>query len=146
MRWSTAMDADELLRPAARRPQDATRPVADGLSRGEYPVDTCFLATLLALAAHDLRQPLQLITSAHDVLATLLRGKEQRKELLQAVDATGQLAGMLNQLVEVLHLQERTREDLKIPVPLRPILDGIVAEFPEPARRKGIIFRVTTAR
>jgi two-component system, OmpR family, phosphate regulon sensor histidine kinase PhoR len=140
------MDADELLRPAARRPQDAIRRVADGLSQGEYPVDTCFLATLLALAAHDLRQPLQLITSAHDILATLLRGKEQRKELVQAVDATGQLAGMLDQLVEVLHLQERTREGLKIPVPLRPILDEIVAEFTEPARRKGIIFRVTTAR
>jgi signal transduction histidine kinase len=67
---------------------------------------------------------------------------------VHAVDATGQLARMLNQLVEALHLQERPREDedLQVPVPLRPILDEIVAEFTEAARRKGIIFRVTTAR
>jgi two-component system phosphate regulon sensor histidine kinase PhoR len=140
------MDVNELLRPVPRRPQNALRPVADGLSRGEYPVDTRFPATLLALAGHDLRQPLQVITSAHDVLAALLRGKEQRKELVQAADATGQHARMLNQLVEALHLQERTREDLKVLVPLRPILDEIAAEFSAPARSKGIIFRVTTAR
>ena len=47
--------------------------------RWPKPVDTCCLATLLALAAHDLRQPLQLITSARDVLAALLRGKEHRR-------------------------------------------------------------------
>ena len=111
------MAANGLPRPAVRRSPADIRPVADALGRGECLVDTCFPATLLAVAAHDLWQPLQLITCAHEVLATLLRSKEQRKELVQAVDATGQLGRMLNQLVEALYLQERTRDDLKVPVP-----------------------------
>ena len=68
-----------------------------------------FLMTLMAMAGHDLRQPLQLITSAHDVLATMPLTKEQRRELAQAANAVTQLAGMLDQLVEALQLPERAQ-------------------------------------
>jgi signal transduction histidine kinase len=98
------------------------------------------------MAGHDLRQPLQLITSAHDVLAAMLRGKEQRNELERARDATARLSGMLNQLIEALQLQERPRQNLHAPILLRPVLDDLVAEFGDLAHRKGIAFRVTTAR
>ena len=47
------------------------------------------------MAGHDLRQPLQVIASAHDVLAQILASEEQREELVRAEDATKQLAGML---------------------------------------------------
>jgi signal transduction histidine kinase len=103
-----------------------------------------FSATLLAMAGHDLRQPLQLIVFAHDKLARSLHGSEQRRDLAQAADATAQLTSMLGQLVEALRLRERSREDLHLPVPLRPILDGLAAEFAEPARLKGITFRAAS--
>jgi signal transduction histidine kinase len=90
-----------------------------------------------------LRQPLQVITSAHDVLAQTLDSAEQRQELIRAEDATAQLARMLGQLVEALQLRERSGDDLHVPVPLRPVLGGLAAEFAEVARRKGIMFRVT---
>jgi signal transduction histidine kinase len=123
------------------------RSVADALSRdADDPIESGFPATLLAMAGHDLRQPLQLVTSAHDVLAAMLRAKEQRNELARARDATARLAGMLNQLIEALQLQERPRQKLHAPVLLRPVLDDLVAEFGDPAHRKGIAFRVTTAR
>ena len=141
------MQTIEFLRPVASHPSHCTRPVADPLSRDAIdPIERGFLATLLAMAGHDLRQPLQLITSAHDVLATMLRDKGQREELARAGDATGQLARMLSQLIDALQLQERPRKHLRIPVPLRPVLDDLVAEFGDPAHRKGITFRVTTAR
>jgi two-component system phosphate regulon sensor histidine kinase PhoR len=108
--------------------------------------DTDFSATLLAMAGHDLRQPLQIITSAHDVLAQTLGSEEQREELLRAADATAQLAGMLGQLVEALQLRERSGDDLHVPVPLCPILEDLAAEFAEMARRKGITIVVTAAR
>ena len=108
--------------------------------------DSDFSATLLAMAGHDLRQPLQVITSAHDVLAQTLAGEEQREELTRAADATAQLASMLGQLVEALQLRERSGEDLHLPVPLRPILEDLAAEFAEAARLKGITFLVTAAR
>jgi signal transduction histidine kinase len=103
-----------------------------------------FSATLLAMAGHDLRQPLQLIVGAHDTLARTLRGSEHRKELARARDATAQLANMLGQIVEALRLRERSDDDLHRPVPLRPILDGLAVEFAEPARLKGIRLRVTS--
>src|ERR1700694_5264729 len=83
-----------------------------------------FSATLLAIAGHDLRQPLQVITSAHDVLAQIIGSAEQREELTRAEDATAQLAGMLGMLVEALQLHERSGDDLHLPVPLRPILEN----------------------
>ena len=105
-----------------------------------------FSATLLAMAGHDLRQPLQVITSAHDVLAQTLASEEQREELSQAEDATAQLASMLGQLVEALQLRERSDDDVHIPVPLRPILEDLAAEFAEMARLKGITLLVTATR
>ena len=104
-----------------------------------------FSATLLAMAGHDLRQPLQLIVGAHDKLARSLHRGEQREELAQAEEATAQLASMLGQLVEALRLRERSEDELQRPVALRPILDGLAAEFASPARLKGIAFRVASA-
>ncbi len=93
-----------------------------------------FSATLLAMAGHDLRQPLQIITSAHDVLALTLDSEEQREELTRAAEATAELASMLGQLVEALQLRERSDEDLHVPVRLRPVLAELAAEFAEMAR------------
>ena len=103
-----------------------------------------FSATLLAMAGHDLRQPLQLIVGAHDKLARTLHDSEQREELARAGDAIAQLTSMLSQLVEAVRLRERSGDDLQRPVALRPILDGLAAEFANPARLKGIRFRVTS--
>jgi two-component system, OmpR family, phosphate regulon sensor histidine kinase PhoR len=105
-----------------------------------------FLVTLIAMAGHDLRQPLQLITSAHDALATMPLTGEQRQELAEAREASAQLARMLGQLVEAVQLHERAREDLAAPVLLRPILEDLTAEFEAPARLKGIDFRVANSR
>src|SRR5260370_6682435 len=108
-------------------------------------VDNDFCATLLAMAGHDLRQPLQVITSAHDVLARILHSDKQREELARAADATAQLARMLGQLIEALQLRERSGDHLHVPVPLRPVLEDLAAEFAEPARLKGIELRVIPA-
>ncbi len=107
---------------------------------------TNFLATLLAMAGHDLRQPLQTITSAHDVLGQIVHSDEQREELSQAKDATKRLTNMLGQLVEALELHERSGDRLHCVVPLRTILDDVAAEFAKSAQLKGITLRVTTGR
>ena len=122
------------------------RHVGSFMIREADQADSDFSATLLAMAGHDLRQPLQLITSAHDVLAVTLHGEGQREELMRAREATAQLAGMLGQLVEALQLRERSGDDLRFPVPMRPILEGLAEEFAEMARLKGITLVVTAAR
>jgi len=120
--------------------------IDSAVSREADRAETDFSATLLAMAGHDLRQPLQLITSAHDILAPTLDGEEQQQQLLRAREATGQLAGMLGQLVEALQLRERSDDDLHVLVPLRPVLEELAVEFAEMARLKGITFVVAAAR
>src|SRR5213079_429161 len=105
---------------------------------GFAQADSVFSATLLAMAGHDLRQPLQMITSAHDVLGRIVHGDEQREELSQAADATKRLANMLGQLVEAVELHERSGDRLRAPLRLRPILDSVVAECARSACLKGI--------
>lgn len=139
------MDMLKLLVSRAGAGQ-ATELVAGADSRSPETDCSDFLATLLAIAAHDLRQPLQLITSAHDVLARMLPRKEQRHELTQAADATAQLARMLSELVEAVQLEERARDDRHVPVALRDLLEDLAAEFEVPARLKGITFRITSAQ
>ena len=107
--------------PRQPRPERIARVV----SREAEQADSDFSATLLAMAGHDLRQPLQVITSAHDVLAQTLDSEEQREELRQAAEATAELAGMLGQLVEALQLRERSGDDLHRPIALRPLLEEL---------------------
>lgn len=99
-------------------------------------------AAVLAMAGHDLRQPLQIITNAHDILARTLHDEEQREELTRAETATCRLAGMLSQLVDAVQLQEQSEQYRHEPVALRPILRQLVLEFGQPARMHGIEFRV----
>src|SRR5260370_1896367 len=123
-----------------------TRRIGGAVHRDLDQVDSDFSATLLAMAGHDLRQTLQVINSAHDVLAQTLDSEEEREELTRAGDATAQLASMLGQLVEALQLRERSGEDLHLPVPLRPVLEGLAAEFAEAAGLKGITFLAAAPR
>jgi two-component system, OmpR family, phosphate regulon sensor histidine kinase PhoR len=123
-----------------------TQRVGGTVSRDADQAGSDFSATLLAMAGHDLRQPLQVITSAHDILAQTLASEEQREELNRAGDATAQLACMLGQLVEALQLRERSGDDLHLPVLLRPVLENLEAQFAEAARLKGIAFLVTATR
>jgi len=120
--------------------------VGIAMSRDADTGKSYFLATLLAIAGHDLRQPLQMITNAHDVLARTVHSGEQREELAEAKDATGRLATMLGQLVEALQLHEQSGDHLHYLVPLRHILDDLAAEFNKSARVKGITLRVTSGR
>ncbi len=105
-----------------------------------------FSATLLAMAGHDLRQPLQVIVGAHDLLARIPHGGAAQAQLNRAEDATRQLADKLDQLVEALRLREFAGSDHHEPVPLGPVLEQLASEFAEPARLKGVKLHVSPAR
>lgn len=127
--------------------------LASGQGADQVRVDQVrrdFCTILLAMAGHDLRQPLQIITSAHEILRRTVQddtGQDDKvhEELARAEDATAQLVGMLGQIVEALELRERSSRHLRVPVPVRPLLNKLAAEFAETACRKGISLRVTAA-
>lgn len=135
-------DAVLSVLPAVR----GTRSIASAASRDADQAAADFSSTLLAMAGHDLRQPLQIITSAHDVLARSLQDDEQRKELVRAGDATSRLAAMLGQLVEALQLHQLAWDGQAERVPMRDLLEDLMSEFAEAALSKDISLRITPSR
>jgi two-component system phosphate regulon sensor histidine kinase PhoR len=118
------------------------RSVSHRVSRLSDPTASGFLATVLAMAGHDLRQPLQIIRGAHDILERLLDREDVREELDHAAEATARLARMLDQLVEALQLHKRRRDQIT-PIPVLPLLWEVTSEFTESARCKGVMLRVS---
>jgi signal transduction histidine kinase len=116
------------------------RTVRDGL--GDM---SDFSAVVMALAGHDLREPLQVIIAAHDDLARRIRGDAERAQLSLIENAAMQIAESLTQLVEVLRLQEASTGGHLEPTPLRAILSALASEFTGPAAAKGIDLRVLPA-
>jgi K+-sensing histidine kinase KdpD len=59
-------------------------------------------SALLAIAGHDLRQSLQVIVGAHDILAKTLEGRDEQFQLARVETATSKLTDKLDQLVDAL--------------------------------------------
>src|SRR5262245_19997478 len=92
----------------------SVRPVIWRMSgMGEPPRAGEFEAALLAIAAHDLRQPLQAIQSAHERLGVGLRTKSEQHLLEIGESAVNRLAQQLSALLCALHLHECT-EDIRL--------------------------------
>jgi two-component system phosphate regulon sensor histidine kinase PhoR len=108
---------------------------------------TDFQAVLLAMAGHDLRQPLQIIQSAHDRLGIGIRTKFKQEMLELGQHAIDRLTGQLDQLLGALRLYEHSREAAKLsPVQLEPLFRQACSENDESARRKGIDITVCPTR
>jgi two-component system phosphate regulon sensor histidine kinase PhoR len=104
-------------------------------------VNNDFYATILTMASHDLRQPLQVIIGAHDILAERL-DKLDRTVLARAERATARLASMLDDLVDALRYGNGSAIGARQPVSLDPILAALAAECRQPAERNGVRIRV----
>jgi signal transduction histidine kinase len=101
-----------------------------------------FYQAVLAMASHDLRQPLQTVISAHELLARRLADRTEREHLERGEQAAAQLAEKLDQLVDALQLLQRTSRIEPEPVPLEPVLQRLMQQLADPAWRKGVALRV----
>jgi two-component system phosphate regulon sensor histidine kinase PhoR len=119
------------------------RPVTLGMTgRAEPQRTTDFQAVLLAIAGHDLRQPLQVIQSAHERLGIGIRAKSEQDLLQIGQLAIDRLNGKLDQLLEALRLYEHSKEAKLSPVALEPLFRQACYENEKSASQKGIAVRV----
>ena len=109
---------------------------------GGLPCADNFYETVLAMVSHDLRQPLQLIISAQELLARRVTASPERELLECSERASAQLAEQLDQLVDALHLHQSTGGIRPEPVPLQPILGRLAQQLDGAARRKGVCLRL----
>jgi signal transduction histidine kinase len=119
------------------------QPATSGMAaRADPQWTTDFQAVLLAMAGHDLRQPLQIIQSTHDRLGIGIRTKSEQDLLQRGQHAIDRLSGQLGQLLGALRLSEHSREAKLSPVALEPLFRQACHENEERALQKGIDIRV----
>jgi len=100
-----------------------------------------FPAVLLAMAGHDLRQPLQVLAASFGWLGRRLSSDSEREYVRRGQLAVAQMTEQLDHLVDALRLHEHsTRIDLA-PVRLEPLLVGICRDHLISARAKGVELR-----
>jgi two-component system phosphate regulon sensor histidine kinase PhoR len=135
------------VRNAAVTPGVPARPpVRAGERRADRDRLLDFYATLLAMAVHDLRQPLQVIVGAHDMLAERLSAAAERACLDRARQADARVAAMLDLLVEGLRIGMQEDGACTRPVVLEPLFRALARQFAEAARYKGIALRICRSR
>ncbi|UPT63698.1 MAG: HAMP domain-containing histidine kinase [Hyphomonadaceae bacterium JAD_PAG50586_4] len=110
-RWRLARDAAEIARAAAAE-ADAAK------------------TRFLAVASHDMRQPLHALTLYLSALERRIEGAEARDILTKAERATQSMVGMFATLLDLARVQSGAITPEYAPTPLQPIIDRIIAEHP----------------
>jgi signal transduction histidine kinase len=110
--------------------------------RADSQRTTDFQAMLLAMAGHDLRQPLQGIQTFHNLLGIGVRTKSEQRLLQRGQHAINRLNGMLDQLLGAVRLYEHSKGAKLSPVALEPLFRQACRENAEGALQKRIDIRV----
>src|SRR5258707_13338476 len=97
-----------------------------------------FEAVLLAITGHDLRPPLQVIQSAHELLALGIRTSSELRCLRSGQNAIDRLKEQLEQILIALHVRESTRRLELTPVRVQQVLRQACRENERAALSKGI--------
>lgn len=84
----------------------------------------------LAVASHDMRQPLHALTLYLSALERRVEGAEAREIITKMDRATQSMVGMFSTLLDLARIQAGVVKAEFSTVPLQPVIDRIVAEHP----------------
>ena len=101
-----------------------------------------FESVLLAIAGHDLRQPLQVLQSTHELLGLGPRTNSELRLLQFGQNAIDRLTKQFDQLLTALRLCEHAKHLTLTPIHVGALLRQASREEEEAALRKGISIRV----
>jgi two-component system, OmpR family, phosphate regulon sensor histidine kinase PhoR len=124
----------------------AARPITWNMTATARPhrvVD--FETVLLAIAGHDLRQPLRVIQSAHDVLGRGVRTSSGLRSLRSGQDAIDRLNEQLEQILTALRIRECSRHLDLTPVRVHQVLRHACRENEQAALSKGISIHMVSS-
>ena len=143
MRETTAGDKFD-----SRTARTAGRPITWSMTAQAAPQKPSELeSVLLAMAGHDLRQPLQAIQSAHDMLGLSMRTESELRALRSGQTAIDRLRDQLDELILALRLREHVGEVELTPVHVGTLFRQACRENGTDALRKAVSLRIaqTTA-
>jgi signal transduction histidine kinase len=105
-----------------------------------------FCAALLAMAGHDLRQPLQILIGMHGWLDHRLTGDSEREYLRRGGLAIARLTDQIDRLVDALRLYQRASSLELVLVPLAPIFGELLRDNIDAAQSRGVELRICRTR
>jgi len=103
--------------------------------------DNEFLTMLLAMAAHDLRQPLQILMGTQHRLEQIVTGQTERECVRRGGVAIARLLDQFDRLADMLRLHQRISSLELGEVPVGPIFSQLLDEHADAACQKGIALR-----
>ena len=95
----------------------------------------------LAVASHDLRQPLQALSLLQGLLAKVVDGDRAKTLVLRFGETLGALSGMLNSLLDINQIESGALQVSRLTFPINDILERLTAEFSHQAQAAGLTLR-----
>jgi signal transduction histidine kinase len=105
-----------------------------------------FESVLLAIAGHDLRQPLQVVQSAHELLSRGPRTSSELRHLRSGQNAIDRLKEQLAELLTALRIREHTKALKPTRVRVQQVLSQACRENEEAALRRGLSLRMVSTK
>jgi len=96
----------------------------------------------LAVASHDLRQPLQTLVILQGLLANAVSGARASNLVARIGETLGAMARMLDVLLDINQIEAGAIRPEKSPFPINELFERLVAEFAYTARAKGLKLRM----
>jgi two-component system CheB/CheR fusion protein len=117
--------------------------VAKALEAAKQEADQANLAKsrFLAVASHDLRQPLQALALLQGLLAKIVQGDRAQALVSRLAETLGAMSGMLNTLLDINQIESGALEVHRTVFRVNEILERLKAEFSHPAQAKGLELR-----
>lgn len=143
----SASIAAEMAAPTDNRQSDDRQNGIDHEQRErELQQANDFHTVLLAMAGHDLRQPLQAMTAAYDWLERRLTSGSEREYLRRGRWALSKLSNQLDMLIEALRLHQHSASIRPEPVALESVFARVWRDNEDLASRKGLALRARARR
>lgn len=97
----------------------------------------------LAMASHDLRQPLQTLTLLQDLLARAVDGEKAQKLVARLDDTLNAMTGMLNTLLDINQIEAGNVQPKLVTFKINDVLTHLRDEFAYLAQSQGLTLHVT---
>jgi two-component system CheB/CheR fusion protein len=117
--------------------------VAKALEDAKQVADQANLAKsrFLAVASHDLRQPLQALSLLQGLLAKIVEGDRAKTLVSRLAQTLGSMSGMLNTLLDINQIESGALRVNRVAFPINDILERLKDEFSHQAQAKGLELR-----
>jgi two-component system CheB/CheR fusion protein len=96
----------------------------------------------LAVASHDLRQPLQTLSLLQGLLAKVVKGEAAEKLVVRIEETLGVISGMLNTLLDINEIEAGTVRPEVVSFPVKDLLNRLSDEFSHHAQAQKLDLRM----